>query len=180
MAYTPQMIRLQRSKISNAQPLSRNWSFPGLSGYYRPCGPHYARLSASLLRLLKEDVPFAWGDTRENAFNAFKTVLTTSPVLAFPDFNKSFVIAIDASGHGLGAALIQTDDRGKNRPIAYASRILSSAESRYSVTGLETLAIVCSLRHFHDLIYGYPITVYTGHKAVKDLFKGRNLTGRLA
>ncbi len=155
-------------------------SFLSLSGYYRPFVPHYARLSAPLLRLLKKDVPFAWGDAQENAFHALKTALTTAPVLAFPDFNKLFVIATDVSRNGLGAALTQTDDRGKNRPIAYASRILSSAESCYSVTDLETLAIVWALRHFRDLIYGYPITVYTDHKAATDLFKGRNLTGHLA
>ncbi len=132
------------------------------------------------MHLLRKDVSFAWGDAQENAFNALKSALTTAPLLTFSDFNKPFVIATNAPGHALGATLMQTDDRGKNRPIAYASRILSSAESRYSVTDLETLAIVWALRHFRDLIYGYPITVYTAHKAVKDLFKGHNLTGRLA
>ena len=45
---------------------------------------------------------------------------------------------------------------------------------------LKCLAIIWALKHFRDLIYGYEITVYTNHKAIKDLFKGRNLTGRLA
>ena len=156
-------------------------SFLGLSGYYRPFVPHYARLSAPLLRLLKKDAPFLWGPDQEEAFTSLKSKLTSTPVLAFPDFTKPFLLCTDASGSGLGAALMQNDDRGKKRPIAFASRILNSAESRYSVTDLETLAIIWALRHFRDLIYGYPITVYTDHKAIKDLFnKGRNLTGRLA
>ena len=156
-------------------------SFLGLSGYYRPFVPHYARLSAPLLRLLKKDVPFHWGPDQEDAFTSLKEKLTSAPVLAFPDFGKPFILCTDASGAGLGAALMQADARGKNRPIAFASRILNQAESRYSVTDLETLAIIWALRHFRDLIYGYSITVYTDHKAIKDLFnKGRNLTGRLA
>ena len=155
-------------------------SFLGLSGYYRPFVPHYATLSSPLLRLLKKDAPFIWRDEQEHAFNALKTALTTAPVLAFPNFQEPFILVTDASGKGLGAALMQRDVRNKNRPIAYASRILNNAESRYSVTDLETLAIVWALRHFRDLIYGYPITVYTDHQPVKDLFKGRNLTGRLA
>ena len=155
-------------------------SFLGLSGYYRPFVPHYATLSSALLRLLKKDVAFIWGEEQEHAFNALKNALTSAPVLGFPNFNEPFILVTDASGKGLGAALMQRDSRNKNRPIAYASRILNNAESRYSITDLETLAIVWALRHFRDLIYGYSVTVYTDHKAVKDLFKGRNLTGRLA
>ncbi len=75
---------------------------------------------------------------------------------------------------------MQADDRGKHSPIAFASRVLTIAESHYSVTDFETLAIVWSLRHFRDLIYSFQVTVYTDHQAVKGLFKGKNLTGRLA
>ncbi len=54
--------------------------------------------------------------------------------------------------------------------IPYASRVLNSAESKYSVTHLEALAIVWALKHFRDIIYGYPITVYTDHSVVTQLF----------
>ena len=155
-------------------------SFLGLAGYYRPFVPRYAKFSAPLLRLLKKDAPFIWGEEQDTAFTSLKHMLTTAPVLAFPDFSKPFILATDASGIGLGAALMQTDTRGKHRPIAFASRVLNSAESHYSVTDLEALAIVWALRHFRDLIYGYDITVYTDHKAIKGLFKGKNLSGRLA
>ncbi len=75
---------------------------------------------------------------------------------------------------------MQQDENGINRAIAYASRFLSGPESRYSVTHLETLAVVWVLRHFRDLVYGYEITVYTDHQDVKDLFRGKNFSGRLA
>ncbi len=64
--------------------------------------------------------------------------------------------------------------------IAYASRLLTSAESKYSVTHLELLAVVWALQHFRDIIFGYPVTVYTDHIAVTQLFHGKNRTGRLA
>ena len=155
-------------------------SFLGLSGYYRPFVPRYAAHSAPLLRLLKKDAPFIWREEQEKAFTSLKHMLTTAPVLAHPDFSQPFVLATDASGQGLGAVLMQLDNRGKHRPIAFASRILTSAESRYSITELETLAIVWALRHFRDLIYGYDITVHTDHQAIKGLFKGKNLSGRLS
>ncbi len=56
--------------------------------------------------------------------------------------------------------------------IAYASRVLNSAESKYSVTHLEALAVVWALKHFRDMIFGYPITVYTDHSAITQLFSG--------
>ncbi len=75
---------------------------------------------------------------------------------------------------------MQTDARAKNHVIVYASRTLNSAESNYSVTQQETLAVVWTLRHFHDIIFRYPVQVYTNHAAITELFNGRNLTGRLA
>ncbi len=76
--------------------------------------------------------------------------------------------------------LTQASESPQNHVIAYASRVLNSAESKYSVTHLEALAAVWALKHFRNIIYGYPITIYTDHSAVKQLFSGKNLTGRLA
>ncbi len=75
---------------------------------------------------------------------------------------------------------MQHNVHGKHRPIAYASQTLNRAESNYSLTHQETLAVVWALKHFRDIILGYPITVFTDHSAVTEFFKGRNLTGRLA
>ncbi len=58
--------------------------------------------------------------------------------------------------------------------------MLTAAESKYSVTHLEALAVIWALKHFRDIIFGYLITVYTDHIAVTQLFRGKNLTGRLA
>ncbi len=63
------------------------------------------------------------------------------------------------------------------RVIAYASHVLNSAGSKYSVTHLEALAMVWALKRFRDMIFSYPITDYS---AVTQLFSGKNLTGRLA
>ncbi len=58
--------------------------------------------------------------------------------------------------------------------------MLNLAESNYSVTHQETLAIVWALKHFNDIIHGYPLIVYTDHAPVIKLFKGKNSTGRVA
>ena len=133
-----------------------------------------------LTKLLKKDVPFTWTEDQEKAFQTLKHALVNAPVLAFPDYSKPFLLCTDASGIGLGAVLMQSDDDGKKRVIAYASRLLNSAEKNYSVTHWEALAVVWALKHFRDILYGYQVHVQTDHLPLCDLFKGRNLAGRLA
>ncbi len=81
---------------------------------------------------------------------------------------------------GITAVLMQSFDVPRPSLIAYASRVLNSAKFKYSVTHLEALAMVWTLQHFRDMISGYPITVYTDHLVVTQLFSGKNLIGRLA
>ncbi len=66
----------------------------------------------------------------------------------FPDYDLPFSMCTDASILGFGAILMQSDERGKNHVIAYASRLLNAAESNYSTLHLETLAVMWALRHF--------------------------------
>ncbi len=80
----------------------------------------------------------------------------------------------------IGVVLMGTGESKRPHATAYASRVLTSAESKYSVTHPQALAVVWALQHFRDIIFGYPITVYTDHTAVTQLFHGKNLTGRLA
>ncbi len=62
----------------------------------------------------------------------------------------------DASALGIGAVLMQTEGKSPHA-IAYASLVLTFAESKYSVTHLEALAVVWALQHFRDIIFGYPV-----------------------
>ncbi len=129
---------------------------------------------------MRKEVTFHWNAPQDKSFNDFKSELINAPALAFPDYSVPFSLYTDASALGLGAVLMQPDARGKNHAIAYASRTLKQAEADYSVVHQETLAIVWALKHFRDIILGYPITVFTDHAPVTGLFKGRSLTGRFA
>ncbi len=75
---------------------------------------------------------------------------------------------------------MQPDSSGKVGAIAYASRSLNHAEGNNAVTHLESLAIVWAFKKFRDLIYEYPVTVYTDHLQVTYLSKDKQLSGRLA
>ena len=155
-------------------------SFIGLAGFYRQFIRDFSKIAQPLTSLLKKDASFTWNDEQQKAFDTLKQALTTAPILAFPNFNKEFILYTDASNIGIGAVLMQNDEQGKSRAIAYASRLLNSAERNYSVTNREALAVVWALRHFRDLILGYKIHVFTDHYAVTELFKGKNLSGKFA
>ncbi len=109
-----------------------------------------------------------------------KDALVSAPVLQFPDYTVPFIIYTDASDRGLGAALMQPDSRGKLSTVAYGSRTVNKAESNYSVTHLEALAVVWGLQKSSDILYGYSITVFIDYTPITNLFKSKNLSERLA
>jgi hypothetical protein len=103
--------------------------------------------------------PWHWDSIHQIAFDNVKTTIAKEVVLAYPDFTKPFDIYTDASTKQLGAVITQD-----NRPIAFFSRKLSGAQSKYTVTELELLAIVETLKEFNGMLWGQRINVYTDHK----------------
>ena len=105
-------------------------SFLGLAGYYQCYVKNFAAIAAPLHALTRKDAVFHWSEECQTAFDRFKTLLTTSPITAFPDFSQAFHLYTDASTAGLGAILAQVRD-GKERIICCASRALNQAEKSY-------------------------------------------------
>ncbi len=155
-------------------------SFLGLAGYYRAFVWDFPSIASPLTRLLKKDVVFLWNDAQKHSFTTLKDVLTHAPILAFLNYKLPFIMCTDASALGIGTLLMQTEESKRPHAIPYGSCVLISAESKYSVTHLEALVGVWALKHFRDIFFGYPVTVYTDHTAVTQLFHGKYLIGCLA
>ncbi len=83
----------------------------------------------------------------------------------FPNYKLPFVMYMDACAHRLGAVLMQQDAHGKHSAVACRSHTLNQAESNYSMTHQETLVVIWTLKHFQDIILGYPITIFKDHAA---------------
>ena len=152
--------------------------FLGLCGYYRKFIQNFARIAKPLNQLLRKDKGFQWTNDQQVAFETLCNALTTQPLLQYPDWTEPFVLTTDASNYALGAVLSQ-GPIGKDKPIAYASRTLNDAETRYTTTEKELLAIVWATKHFHQYLYGRKFTIVTDHRPLVWLMNVKDPNSRL-
>src|SRR5215204_6039437 len=138
-----------------------------------------AKIAEPLYQLQRKNVPFIWTKERQQAFDTIKQLLTTTPVLAHPDFTKSFILHTDASINALGAVLAQLDDDGNERVIAYAYQTTNKHERNYTTTHQECLAVYWAIKHFQKYLFGKFIVV-TDHSALKWLFNNEKLQRKFA
>ena len=101
--------------------------FLGLTDYYRRFIQNVSNISKSLTNLLKNNTPFIWNADTDETFNTLKRLLTSQPLLQYPDFSKPFILTTDASNDALGAILSQ-GEIGRDLSVAYGSRTFSKAE----------------------------------------------------
>ena len=143
-------------------------SFLGMVGYYRRFIPDFANKAHPIQQLTRVKSDFIWGTQQEEAFEALKNALVHPPVLAYPDPTKVQILTTDASGKGIGAILSQSADGSSEgeQVIAYASRALRGAETRYATTHVEALAIVAGMYHFRHYLRGRKFVLYTDHSAL--------------
>ena len=153
--------------------------FLGLANYYRRFVKDFAVIAKPLHRLTEKGAVFRWSEACQQAFAALRDKLTSTPILAFPDFSVEFVLDTDASGTGIGAVLTQVQE-GTERVIAYASRTLSKAERNYCVTRKELLAAVYFIRHFRPYLLGRKFTLRTDHGSLTWLCNFKQPEGQLA
>ena len=154
--------------------------FLGLANYYRRFVKDFALISKPLQRLTEKNAPFEWTIGCQNAFDELRKRLVSSPVLAYPDYERRFILDTDASDVGIGAVLSQVSDCGSERVIAYASRSLTRPEQRYCVTRKELLAVVEFVHHFRQYLLGREFTLRTDHGSLVWIRNFKEPEGQLA
>ncbi|GFX69136.1 retrovirus-related Pol polyprotein from transposon 412 [Trichonephila clavipes] len=154
-------------------------SFLGLCTYYRKFVKGFSNIARPLHKLTESKQKFQWTKECEDSFLQLKEVLTSSPILIYPQPDKPFILDTDASNESVGAVLSQEID-GQERVVAYWSKCLSKTERNYCVTRKELLAIVKAIEHFHHYLYGQKFLLRTDHASLTWLMNFRNTEGQVA
>ncbi|KAL7287676.1 hypothetical protein TKK_0018073 [Trichogramma kaykai] len=137
--------------------------FLGLAGFYRRFIQNFGKIAKPMTQLLKKEEDFLWTPDCDTAFNTLKQILCEAPLLTYPDFSKPFIITTDASGYAVGGILSQ-GETGKEKPIAYTSRVLRGPELNYDTYEKEALAMIHAVDNFRPYVYGHHFTIYTDHQ----------------
>ena len=122
-----------------------------------------------LNQLQSKDQKWEWSMACQQAFESSKQALVSSSALTHYDATKPLQLACDASPFGVGAVSSQYDADGTERPVAFASRSLSTAEKNYAQIEREALAIIFGVRKFHQYLYGCVFTLFTDHKPLTSI-----------
>nr|XP_054767488.1 uncharacterized protein K02A2.6-like [Lytechinus pictus] len=133
--------------------------FIGMVKYLSKYLPALSDISEPLRRLTHKDCVWTWNEQQQEAFDMIKQKVCEAPVLRYFDASAPTEGQGDASQFGLGFALLQ-----HGQPVAYASRALTPAETRYSQIEKELLAQVFGLEKHHEYVYGRKIILWTDHK----------------
>ncbi|UYV76796.1 K02A2.6-like, partial [Cordylochernes scorpioides] len=149
-------------------------SFLGTCGFLRNFIPNFSKLAEPLNNLTRKNFRWNWDLKTNKAFQDLKESLTKEPCLAYYNLNSPTELITDASPIGLGAVLIQTQQNGIKRPIAYASRSLTDTEKRYSQIEKETLGCVWAIEHFNTYIWGRKFVLKTDHKPLIYMLNPKN------
>lgn len=153
-------------------------SFLGLIGYYRKFIENFSAIAKPLHNLLKKNQKFEWTEECQRSFKKFLEILTSEPILKFPNFSETFILTTDASNDAIGAVLSQ-GPIGKDLPISYYSKTLTKCEKNYSTTEKELLAIVESCKHYRPYLYGQKFIICTDHKPLVWLKNCKEPSSRL-
>ncbi|GJT01499.1 reverse transcriptase domain-containing protein [Tanacetum coccineum] len=166
------------AKLPHPTTVKGVWSFLGHAGFYRRFIKDFSKISRPMTHLLEKNTPFIFSDECIQAFETLKKKLTEAPILIAPDWDLPFELMCDASDFAIGAVLGQRHEK-HFRPIHYASKTINEAESHYTTTEKEMLAMVYAFEKFRSCLILNKSIMYTDHSALKYLFAKKYSKARL-
>ena len=154
--------------------------FLGMCSFYRRHIHQFSKLVAPLTNLTRKGCSFEWSPDCQQAFETIKDKMTQAPILGKANLSKEFILETDASLTHVGAVLMQRDQLGVPRVIAYFSKKLRPAEMRYSTTDREALAVILACRQFNHFLWGTKVIIKTDHQPLVSIFRSRTKSPRMA
>nr|GEV95841.1 DNA-directed DNA polymerase [Tanacetum cinerariifolium] len=166
------------SKLPHPTTIKGIRSFLGHAGFYRRFIKDFSKVARPITRLLEKDTPLVFSQECDDAFQTLKIMLTKTPILKASDWDMPFKLMCDASDYAIGVVLGQRRDK-HFRPIHYASKTMTEAESKYTITEKEMLAVVYAFEKFRSYLIMNKSIVYTDHSALKYMFLKKYSKARL-
>ena len=154
--------------------------FLGFCSFYRKFVLNFSKISQPLNNLLKKDAKYVWGPEQDKAFNELKRRLLSPPILCHFDPTQRLELRTDSSMYAMGCHLVQYSDPKHKRLLACASKTLNAAQSRYSTSERECLAICFALEKFRPYIFGRQIDIVCDHLGLQFLMTKKAPAGRLS
>jgi len=153
-------------------------AFLGKVNFLRRFIPNLAELIRLLNNMLKKDSKVKWTMEAKQAFEDIKTALTKTPILTSPKFDKDFIIFSFASQHTIAVVLLQKDDQGCEKPIAFFNRAIRDAPLKYQIMEKQAYALVKAIKDFKIYILYSHVIAYIPNVVVKDILTQEGIEGK--
>eukprot|EP00253_Pinus_taeda_P031515 PITA_31515 len=153
-------------------------AFLGKINFLRRFIPNLAELIRLLNNMLKKYSKVKWTMETKQAFEEIKKALTQTPVLTSPNFDKDFIIFSFASEHTIVVVLLQKDDQGCQKPIAFFSKSLRDAPLKYQIIEKQAYALVKAIKDFRVYILYSHVITYVSNTVVKDILIQEGIEGK--
>ena len=135
--------------------------FSGIQGVMKP-----------IHQLARKHKRFFWDKEHEESFQKIKEMLISPAILYMPSSEGKITLYSDTSRKATGSYLTQMID-GKERLIAYYSKVLPSACMNYSVTELELFGLMINIFAFKYLLRGIEFEVFVDHSALVQILTSK-------
>ena len=142
-----------------------------MASFYHRFLKDFSTLAALLIEIVKKSLGYKWGSKQDRAFIEIKEILY-APLLALPDFSKTFEIKCDASRIGIRAVLMQ-----EKWSIAYFSEKLNGAALNYPTYDEEFYALLRVLETSQHYLWPKEFVIHTNYESLKHL-KGQGKLNR--
>ena len=157
------------SKMTSPRNTHELRRFLGMINQFGKFIPRLADKTDTLRPLLSVKNSWQWNADHESAFQQLKSDIVSPNVLAHYSRQRTTIVSADASSFGLGAVLMQKQDDSAYRPVAFASKSLTSAQQRSAQIEKEAYALSLACDRFSDYLLGMDFHIFTDHKPLVPL-----------
>jgi hypothetical protein len=131
--------------------------------------PNFAEIVKFIIGMLKKNNKVKWMAEAKAFLACIKKVIREAPVLASPDYLKDFLIFSFAFKHIVVAVLLQKNEEGFEKPIAFFSKSIKDAEMRYDIIEKQAYVMVKALKAFRTYVLHSKVIAYLPTSYVKDI-----------